>query len=128
MEDLESYKLWKVLLGIVGFVLLYYFGTRGVLLATQRHAGRWYRHAIVSLSFAALLAPSLAGVGHGGLMPAPAWMVAVQYATEHRWEGFWKAGVLPVLITWAIFFAMASFKSHMSKNKNNKVDTHGKEP
>lgn len=113
MEDLESFRLWHVLLGIVGYVLLYYVGTRGVLLATRRYEGRWYRRAIVSLSFATLFAPSLAGVGHGGLMPVPAWMVAVQLATENGWVGFWQAGILPIVLTWAAFFVGASLVSKL---------------
>ena len=113
MEDLEGTALWKPMLMVVGYVFLYYVGTRGVLLLTRRHTGRWYRRAIVSMSFAVLFAPSLAGVGHGGLMPAPAWMVAVQLATENGWVGFWQAGVFPMLVTWAIFFVVASLVSKL---------------
>jgi hypothetical protein len=128
MNDLESYTLSKLLLGIAVTVLVYYGGTRGVIVCTQRWAGRWYRRALVSLSFAVLFAPSLTGVGHGGVLPVPAWTAAGVYAGEGIWKGFVMAGVVPIVITWVFFFVITSFASLMSKNKNNKVDIYGKEP
>jgi hypothetical protein len=129
MEDLESYKLWKGLLGIAGLVLLYYAGTRGVVVLTRRWAGRWYRRVLVSLSFAALFAPSFIGVGaHGGFFPSPAWVTALDTASRNRWADFFTWGLAPIGIMWVAFFSVSSFMSLMSNNKNyKKVDTYGKE-
>src|SRR5688572_2115338 len=111
MEDLEGTALWKPMLVVVSHVLLYYAGTRGVLLLTRRHAGRWYRRALVSFSFAALFAPSVIGVGaHGGILPVPAWMAAVESFRHEWWELFWLA-LGSIGITAIIFFVIASFMS-----------------
>ena len=126
MENLESYKLWHVLVGVAGLVVVYYLGTRGVSLLTQEW-NCWSRRAVVTLSNAVLFAPSVAGAGHGGIFPMPAWMAAWQYATEGIWKGVAWYGVVPMLVTWAVFFVFASLYPLMSKNKNKKVDTHGKE-
>lgn len=126
MEDLEAYKLWHVLLGIAGIVLLYYGGTRGVYTFTERLHG-WQQCALRSLSLAILLAPSLAGAGHGGVFPAPAWMVALQYASEDLPNGVVRWGLVPIAATWVILFAAMSVALLTSKNKNNKVDSYGKE-
>lgn len=128
MENAETHSLWTTLLGLAGLVVLYYAGTRGILVVTKRIAGRWYRRALVSLSFAGLFAPSLLGVGHGGILPGPAWMVAIEYAREGLWAGVVRWGLVPILATWLVFFALASLSSVLSKNNNKKVDTHGKEP
>jgi len=129
MADLETHSLWATLLGLAGLVVLYYAGTRGILVLTSRAAGRWYRRALVSLSFAGLFAPSLLGVGHGGILPAPAWIVAIEYAREGIWAGVVRWGLVPILATWLVFFVFSSLSSVLSKKNNNKkVDTHGKEP
>jgi hypothetical protein len=117
-----------VLLQIVLIVLGYYIGTRGILVATRRYSGQWQRRALVSLSFAVLFAPSVAGVGHGGLLPMPAWIVAGYYVSEGLREGALWWGVIPMLVTWVTFFGVATIWSFMSKNKNNKVDTNGNKP
>lgn len=127
MDDLESYKLWHVLAGITGLVLLYYVGIRGVSLLTQ-HWGHWQRRAIVALSYGVLFAPSIAGIGsHGGLMPVPAWMTAVDTASRGRWYDFATWGLFPILLTWAVIFVSTSVSHLMSNKKNNKADTNGKE-
>lgn len=128
MVDLESYKLWQVVLGVVGLVLLYYAGTRGVIVLTRRWVGLWHRRAVISLSLAVLFAPSLAGVGHAGVLPAPAWLVATQYANEGIGAGVWKWGLLPIIATWGAFFVLATVGAVLSKNNNKKVDTHGENP
>jgi hypothetical protein len=128
MAEVETPSMLGVLLGIAGTVLLYYAGTRGILLLTSSLAGRWHRRALVSLSFAALFAPSLMGVGHGGIFPVPAWVVAIEYASAGMWPGVLRWGLAPILVTWLVFFALSSVSSVLSKNNNKKVDTHGKQP
>jgi hypothetical protein len=128
MDELREYPLWLVFARLVGLVLLYYTGTRGVLVLTERHAGRRWRRALVTLSFAFLFAPSVTAVGHGGIFPGPAWMVGMVYIQEDAWRGAVQWGLTPILATWAVFFVLATLGALMSKNKNNKVDTHGKEP
>jgi hypothetical protein len=128
MQDLEPLSMWGTLLGLIAVVLFYYAGTRGVFALTSGLAGRWHRSLIVSLSFAVLFAPSLLGFGHAGVVPAPAWFVAIEYAREGIWSGVVRWGLLPVLLTWVVFFAVSSFSSALSKNNNKKVDAHGKEP
>lgn len=128
MEDSEAHSLFTMLLGIAALVVVYYLGTRGVLLVTRKHAGRWHRRALVSLSFAVLFAPSLAGVGHGGILPAPAWTVAIEYARAGMGAGVLRWGLIPIIVTWFIFFTLSSFSSALSKNNNKKVDTHGEDP
>lgn len=49
------------------------------------------------------------------------------YATENGWIGVWEWSIVPILVTWLVFFTIASVGVLMSNNKNNKVDTHGKE-
>lgn len=117
-----------MLLGIAGLVVMYYLGTRGVLVATSKFSGRWYRRALVSLSFAVLFAPSLAGVGHGGVFPAPAWIVAFEYAKAGIGAGVLRWGLVPIVVTWIILFSLSSFVSALSKNNNKKVDAHGEDP
>jgi hypothetical protein len=124
MGELEEVSLFLVVLRVIGFVLLYYVGTRGVILLTRRYAGRWYRRALVSLSFAVLFAPSVIGVGaHGGIMPVPAWMAAAESARHGWWSVFFVA-LGAIVATAILLFLVASL---MSKNNNNKADTHGKE-
>jgi hypothetical protein len=128
MGEPETYGLWKILLGIAGVTLLYYGGTRGVLALTRAHAGRWYRRFVVALSFAALFSPSIVGIGaHGGFMPVPAWVTAIETASRGRWVDFITWGLAPIAATWVIFFVAASMMSQKSNNKNKKVDTNGKE-
>ena len=115
----EEVSLLEGLLRIVWVVLLYYAGTRGILVLTRRHAGRWYRRALVSCSFAALFAPSITGVGaHGGLFPAPAWVTALDTASRGRWADLTVWGLIPIGIAWIVFFGLASLELFMSNNKN----------
>ncbi|MGH8482294.1 MAG: hypothetical protein ACRES8_07530 [Nevskiaceae bacterium] len=123
----EEVSLFEGLLRIVGIVLAYYIGTRGLILLTRRHEGRWYRRALLSLSFALLFAPSVTGVGHGGVVPAPAWVTALDTATRGRWGDFLTWGLFPVAATWIVFFGLASLMFKSNDNKNNKVDNHGRE-
>jgi len=124
----EELSLVEGLLRMVGVVLLYYAGTRGVLVLTRKHAGTWLRRALVSLSFAVLFAPSLTGVGHGGVMLAPAWVVALDTANRGRWDDVLVWGLFPITLAWIVFVGMASVASLTSNNnKKNKVDNHGRE-
>jgi hypothetical protein len=125
----EEVSLLEGLLRIVAVVLIYYMGTRGVIVLTRRFAGRTWRRALVSLSLAVLFAPSVVPFGaHGGHLPVPAWVATVVYMTENAGVGVVGYGVVPTLVSWAVFFAVASVVHLMSNNKkNNKVDAHGKE-
>jgi hypothetical protein len=126
MDDLESYKLWYVLAGITGLVVLYYVGTRGVFLLTQRWSD-WKRRTALTLSFAVLFAPSIAGIGsHGGIMPVPAWVTAIDTANRGRWHDFLTWGLSPIAVTWAVLFLLVCLSHLMSNNKNNKVDTNAR--
>ena len=107
-------------------VVLYYVGTRGVLVLTRRYAGRWFRRLVVTFSFAVLFAPSVAGVGHGGLIPVPAWATAIDTAYRGRWLDFCTWGLLPIVATWVLLIALVSLVTLILHNKkNNKVDSHG---
>jgi hypothetical protein len=122
----DELTLAEGLLRLALVVMLYYAGTRGVLVLTRKYSGRWTRRVVVAFSFAVLFAPSIAGVGHGGLIPVPAWATAVDTAVRGRWLDFGTWGLLPILVTWVLFLALAWLGSLMFHNKNNnKVDTHG---
>lgn len=123
----EEVSLIEGLLRTVGVVLLYYMGTRGIVVLTRPYAGRWYRRALVSLSFAVLFAPSLAGVGHGAVVPVPAWVTALDTASRWRGGDFLTWGLLPIAVTWVVFFGLASLAHMSNNNKKNKVDNHGRE-
>jgi hypothetical protein len=81
----------------------------------------------VSLSFAVLFAPSLTGVGHGTVVPVPAWVTALDTASRGRWEDLLTWGLLPIAVTWVAFFGLALLARMSNNNKNNKVDNHGRE-
>jgi hypothetical protein len=119
--------LTDILLRIAGVVILYYAGTRGVIVLTRKCAGRWYRRALVSFSFALLFAPSvIGGGGHGSLFPAPAWMAAVDAIDRGRWSDLANWGLVPIAGTWLLCLVVSSLFV-MSQNKKNKVDAHAKE-
>lgn len=127
MTETAEPALWQVVLYLTGIVVVYYAGTRGIVVATRRFQGRWWRRALVSLTLAILFAPSLAVVGHGGIIPAPAWVVGIEYADAGIWTGVMRWSVAPMLAVWGILFVLSSLGAVLSKNKNKKVDTHGKE-
>jgi hypothetical protein len=77
--------------------------TWAILRMTRQRVPKWIRRALACLVLAIFFAPSVIGAGHGGGF-GPAWLALFQTYPL-------KLGVLPIAITFALFFSAGTLIS-----------------